>query len=44
MALGFQTFDPSKAKVWGYGIYPNVITSLQFERYLAPGGPHRRYS
>lgn len=39
MALGFQTFDPSKAKVWGYGVYPNVITSLQFERYLAPGGP-----
>ncbi len=39
MALGFQTFDPAKAKVWGYGIYPNVITSLQFERYLAPNGP-----
>ncbi len=39
MALGFQTFDPSKAKVWGHGIYPNVITSLQFERYLSPNGP-----
>lgn len=39
MALGFQTFDPTKAKVWGYGVYPNVITSLQFERYLAPNGP-----
>jgi heterodisulfide reductase subunit A len=39
MALGFQTFDPAKAKVWGYGVYPNVITSLQFERYLAPNGP-----
>ena len=39
MALGFQTFDPSKAKVWGYGVYPNVITSLQFERYLSPNGP-----
>lgn len=39
MALGFQIFDPSTAKVWGYGVYPNVITSLQFERYLSPGGP-----
>jgi heterodisulfide reductase subunit A len=39
MALGFQTFDPTHAKVWGYGVYPNVITSLQFERYLSPGGP-----
>jgi heterodisulfide reductase subunit A len=39
MALGFQTFDPTKAKAWGYGVYPNVITSLQFERYLAPNGP-----
>lgn len=39
MALGFQTYDPSKAKVWGYGLYPNVITSLQFERYISPGGP-----
>ena len=39
MALGFQTFDPSKSKVWGYGVYPNVITSLQFERYLSPDGP-----
>ena len=39
MALGFQPFDPAKTKAWGYGLYPNVITSLQFERYLAPGGP-----
>jgi len=39
MALGFQPFDPAKAKIWGYGLYPNVITSLQFERYLSPGGP-----
>lgn len=39
MALGFQTYDPTGAKVWGYGVYPNVITSLQFERYLSPSGP-----
>lgn len=39
MALGFQTYDPTSAKVWGYGVYPNVITSIQFERYLSPNGP-----
>jgi heterodisulfide reductase subunit A2 len=39
MALGFQTFDPAAVKAWGYGVYPNVITSLQFERYLSPDGP-----
>ncbi|MBM9535581.1 FAD-dependent oxidoreductase [Desulfobulbus alkaliphilus] len=39
MALGFQTFNPAVIKAWGYGVYPNVITSLQFERYLAPDGP-----
>ena len=39
MALGFQSFDPTASKIWGYGLYPNVITSLQFERYLSPGGP-----
>ncbi|MDX9834684.1 MAG: FAD-dependent oxidoreductase, partial [Desulfobulbus sp.] len=39
MALGFQVFDPGPAKIWGYGVLANVITSLQFERYLSPGGP-----
>lgn len=39
MALGFQVFDPSNIAVWGFGRYPNVITSLQFERYLSPAGP-----
>lgn len=39
MALGFQPYDPSKDRFWGFGVYPNVITSLQFERYLAPNGP-----
>jgi len=39
MALGFQPFDPGKTRAWGYGLYPNVVTSLQFERFLSPGGP-----
>jgi heterodisulfide reductase subunit A len=39
LAPGFEAFDPSTAGVWGYGRYPNVITSLQFERYLSASGP-----
>ena len=39
MAPGFEAFDPSAAGVWGYGRYPNVITSLQFERYMSASGP-----
>lgn len=39
MALGFQPFDPGSAKIWGYGDFPNVITSLQLECYLHPSGP-----
>ncbi|OCC15202.1 CoB--CoM heterodisulfide reductase, subunit A [Dissulfuribacter thermophilus] len=39
MAPGFECFDPKEAKVWGYGQYPNVITSLQFERFLSSSGP-----
>jgi len=39
LAPGFEAFDPSAAGVWGYGRYPNVITSLQFERYMSASGP-----
>lgn len=39
LAPGFEAYDPTEAGVWGYGIYPNVITSLQLERYLSAAGP-----
>ena len=39
LAPGFETYDPTDAKVWGYGVFPNVITSMQLERYLAASGP-----
>ncbi|MBI4643878.1 MAG: FAD-dependent oxidoreductase, partial [Deltaproteobacteria bacterium] len=39
LAPGFQTFDPSHLTAYGYGKYPNVFTSLEFERILSPGGP-----
>ena len=39
LAPGFEAYDPTEAKVWGYGVNPNVITALQLERYLSASGP-----
>jgi len=39
MAPGFATFDPEGAGIWGYGRYPNVITTMQLERYCSATGP-----
>ena len=40
LAPGFKPFDPSNLPAYGYGRYPNVYTSLEFERILSPGGPY----
>jgi heterodisulfide reductase subunit A len=39
LAPGFECFDPTGTEVFGYGEYPNVITSMQLERYLSASGP-----
>jgi len=39
LAPGFEAFDPTGAGVWGFGRYPNVVTSMQFERFLSASGP-----
>jgi heterodisulfide reductase subunit A len=39
LAPGFTTFDPARVGVWGFGHYPNVVTSMQFERFLSTSGP-----
>jgi heterodisulfide reductase subunit A len=39
LAPGFAPFDPRRKPEYGYGIYPNVITSLEFERILGANGP-----
>jgi len=36
---GFKPFDPRVKTEYGYGIFPNVVTSMEFERILAPTGP-----
>jgi heterodisulfide reductase subunit A len=38
-ATGFQTWDASAYGNLGYGKYPDVITSLQFERLFNASGP-----
>jgi len=38
-ATGFEEYDPSKKKEYGYGLYPNVITQFQLARLLDIDGP-----
>jgi len=39
LAPGFKAFDPHVYDTYGYGRYPNVITSMEFERILSASGP-----
>lgn len=40
LALGGEIFSPEIKDEYGYGRYPNVVTSLQFERMLSASGPY----
>ncbi|MBN1772509.1 MAG: CoB--CoM heterodisulfide reductase iron-sulfur subunit A family protein [Deltaproteobacteria bacterium] len=37
---GYDAFDPGPRNDYGYGKFPNVVTSLDFERLLCATGPH----
>ncbi len=39
VATGFDEFDPRVMRNYGYGVYDNVMTSLEFERMLSASGP-----
>jgi heterodisulfide reductase subunit A-like polyferredoxin len=39
LATGFDPFDPSGIKEYGYGRYQNVLTSMDLERLLSASGP-----
>ncbi|MCL5265667.1 MAG: CoB--CoM heterodisulfide reductase iron-sulfur subunit A family protein [Chloroflexi bacterium] len=39
VATGFKPFDPVGLPEYGFGKYPDVITSLQLERLLSGAGP-----
>ncbi|MFH0844694.1 MAG: FAD-dependent oxidoreductase [Pseudomonadota bacterium] len=40
LAPGFEPTDPGVKPEYGYGRYPNVITSIEFERILSAAGPY----
>ena len=39
LATGYEVFDARLKPAYGYGRYPNVITSIEYERILSAGGP-----
>ena len=39
VAPGFKTFDAKRKPEYGYGRWPNVVTSLEYERILSAAGP-----
>jgi len=40
-APGFDLYDAHLSGEFGYGRYPNVVSSLEFERILSASGPYR---
>ncbi len=39
IATGYDLFDPKLKPEFGYGLYKNVITALEFERLISVSGP-----
>ncbi|HSQ39028.1 MAG TPA: CoB--CoM heterodisulfide reductase iron-sulfur subunit A family protein, partial [Anaerolineales bacterium] len=39
VATGMDVYDPTALDEYGYTRFPNVVTSLEFERLIATGGP-----
>jgi heterodisulfide reductase subunit A len=40
LSPGFEPFDPKVRNDYGYGIFENVVTSLDYERLLCATGPY----
>ncbi len=39
VATGMDVYDPTTLDEYGYTRFPNVVTSLEFERLISTGGP-----
>ena len=39
ISTGFQPFDAARDDRFGYGVFPNVVTSLEMERMVNASGP-----
>nr|MDO8080068.1 CoB--CoM heterodisulfide reductase iron-sulfur subunit A family protein [Candidatus Freyarchaeota archaeon] len=40
LSSGFDEFEPEALQEYGYGRFPNVVTSIEFERILSASGPY----
>lgn len=41
VATGFDVYDPTHLTQYGYGKYKNVITALEYERFICAFGPKK---
>ena len=41
LSPGYEVFDAHLRQEFGYGVNPNVVSSIEFERLLSATGPHR---
>ncbi|HQH11656.1 MAG TPA: FAD-dependent oxidoreductase, partial [Candidatus Sumerlaeota bacterium] len=41
LSVGYEKFLPQTGGSFGFNLYPNVLTSIQFERMLAASGPQK---
>jgi heterodisulfide reductase subunit A len=39
LAIGAELFDPGRLENFGHGIYPDVVTGLEYERIMSASGP-----
>jgi heterodisulfide reductase subunit A len=40
LTAGFSSYDPATGNnTYGYGVFPNVVTSVEFERMISASGP-----
>ncbi|UCE91895.1 MAG: CoB--CoM heterodisulfide reductase iron-sulfur subunit A family protein [Methanobacteriota archaeon] len=39
LAPGYEVFDAGRKSVYGHGVYPNVVSNIEFERMLSASGP-----
>lgn len=40
LAPGYEIFDPLSQSQYGYNRFPNIVTSLEFERIISASGPN----
>jgi len=41
LSPGYEVFDAREKPEFGYGVFDNVVTSVEFERLLSASGPYR---